>query len=73
MCNRIEKELKRFLSSQEYKNAKCDSQKSIAEHFYALALKDVVSHSRLKTGSMPQGQRSRLISPSDKAQAFELR
>ena len=32
-----------------------------------------VSHSRLKTGSMPQGQRSRLISPSDKAKAFELR
>lgn len=32
-----------------------------------------VSHSRLKTGSMLQGQRSRLISPSDKAKAFELR
>ena len=42
MSNRIEKELKRFLSSQEYKKAKCDSQKSIAEHFYAFALKDVV-------------------------------
>ena len=42
MSNKIKKELKRYLSTEEYKNAKCDSQKSIAEHFYTLALKDVV-------------------------------